>query len=151
MSLKETLAADMRSALKSGEEGRLKLSVIRLLRAAIQNAEIEKHAELTDEEIISLIAREMKQRKDVLPDYERAGRKDMSCQLQAEIGILQSYLPRQMTEEELRTLIKEVIHETKAVGQKDMGAVMKIVVPRTKGMADGRLVSQLVKEILQKG
>lgn len=149
MSLKETLVADMKEAMKAKEAGKLKLSVIRLVKAAIQNEEIDKGHELNDEDIIEVMGRELKKRKDVLPDYQKSGRDDAVHQLQEEMAILQTYLPQQLTEEEIRQVVQEAIKQTGAQSQKDMGKVMKEVIQRTKGRADGKIVNNLVKELLE--
>ncbi len=149
MSLKETLLADMKAAMKEKESGKLIVSVIRLLRAAIQNEEIDKRHELSEEELLEVIAREVKKRREAIPDYQRAGRDAMVKQLSEEIEILQNYLPDQMTEDEIRVLISAVIKEIEAKGPNDMGKVMKLVIPKTKGRADGKMVSSLVKQMLE--
>lgn len=149
MSLNETLLVDMKVAMKERESGKLKVSVIRLLRAAIQNEEIDKRHELSEEEMLEVIAREVKKRKEVIPDYQRAGRDAMVQQLTEEVEILQNYLPDQMTEDEIRSLISGIISETEAKGPNDMGKVMKLVIPKTKGRADGKMVSSLVKQMLE--
>ncbi|MGE5415224.1 MAG: GatB/YqeY domain-containing protein [Acidobacteriota bacterium] len=149
MSLKEMLVADMKEAMKAKEVGKLKLSVIRLVKAAIQNEEIDKGHELSDEEVIDVMARELKKRKDVLPDYQKSGRDDAVSQLQEEMSILQTYLPQQFTEEEIRLMVQEAIQQTGAQGPKDMGKVMKEVIQKTKGRADGKIVNNLVKELLE--
>lgn len=149
MSLKETLLADMKAAMKEKESGKLKVSVVRLLRAAIQNEEIDKRHELSEEELLEVIAREVKKRREAIPDYQRAGRDAMVNQLSEEIEILQNYLPDQMTEDEVRALISAVIKEIEAKGPNDMGKVMKSVIPKTKGRADGKMVSSLVKQMLE--
>ncbi|MGE5421922.1 MAG: GatB/YqeY domain-containing protein [Ignavibacteriales bacterium] len=149
MSLNETLLAHMKVAMKERESGKLKVSVIRLLRAAIQNEEIDKRHELSEEEMLEVIAREVKKRKEVIPDYQRAGRDAMVQQLTEEVEILQNYLPDQMTEDEIRSLISGIISETEAKGPNDMGKIMKLVIPKTKGRADGKMVSSLVKQMLE--
>lgn len=149
MSLKETLLADMKAAMKEKESGKLKVSVVRLLRAAIQNEEIDKRHELSEEELLEVIAREVKKRREAIPDYQRAGRDAMVNQLSEEIEILQNYLPDQMTEDEVRALISAAIKEIEAKEPNDMGKVMKLVIPKTKGRADGKMVSSLVKQMLE--
>lgn len=150
MSLKELLLEDMKSAMKEREAGKLRLSVIRLLRAAIQNEEISKNRVLEDEELLDVVAREVKKRSESIPDYQKAGRDHTVKQLQEEIEILQTYLPKQLSEDEIRLLITETIRESGASGPQDVGKVMKGIIPKTRGRADGKLVSEMVKEILKK-
>ncbi len=147
MALKDSLSADMKVAMKE-KDGKTRLSVLRLLKAAIQYEEIEKHRELSDEEILGVIAREIKQRQETIPDYQRANREETVNKIKEEIECLQTYLPQQMTEEEIRNLVGQVINETQAQGSKDIGKVMKAIIPRTKGRADGKLVNSIVKQIL---
>lgn len=148
MTLKDSLSADMRAAMKDSQ-GKSRLSVLRLLKAAIQYEEIEKRRELSDEEVLGVITREIKQRQEVIPDYQRAGREATVKQINEEIKYLQTYLPQQMTEEEIRSLVAQVIKETQAQGTKDIGKVMKAIIPQTKGRADGKLVNSLVKQLLE--
>jgi len=147
MALKDSLTADMKAVMKEGQK--TKLSVLRLLQTAIQYEEIEKNRELNDEEIRGVIAREIKQRQDAIPDYERANREEAVKRLREEIEYLQTYLPRQMTDDEIRDLALQVIEETGAQGPGDIGKVMKAIIPRTKGRADGRVVNNLVRQILE--
>ncbi|NLW44362.1 MAG: GatB/YqeY domain-containing protein [Syntrophomonadaceae bacterium] len=147
MALKDSLTADMKAVMKEGQK--TKLSVLRLLQTAIQYEEIEKNRELNDEEILGVIAREIKQRQDAIPDYERANREEAVKRLREEIEYLQTYLPRQMTDDEIRDLALQVIEETGAQGPGDIGKVMKAIIPRTKGRADGRVVNNLVRQILE--
>lgn len=147
MTLKDSLYADMKAAMKESQ-GKTKLSVLRLVKAAVQYEEIEKHRELSDEEVLGVIAREIKQRQDTIPDYQRANREESVNKIRKEIEYLQTYLPRQMSEEEIRDLVYQVIKDTQAKGSKDIGKVMKSIIPQTKGRADGKLVSSIVKQIL---
>lgn len=144
--LKDELLEDMKEAMKEKDKDRL--SVIRLARAAIKNVEIDKRKELNDEEVIEVMVKEVKMRRDAIPEYEKAGRADVVQKLEEEIEILYKYLPRQLTREELVVIVDEVIAQMNAVSAKDMGKVMGAIVPRTKGRADGKLVSELVKERL---
>ncbi|MDD4549485.1 MAG: GatB/YqeY domain-containing protein [Syntrophomonadaceae bacterium] len=149
MSLTEQLLADMKEAMKQREAGKVRLSTIRMVRAAQKKAEIDKGREMTDEEMIDIINREVKKRQDALPDYEKANRPESVKQLHEEINILQGYLPEPLSTETISVLIKETIEELGANRPQDMGKVMKTVMPRLKGRADGKLVNQLVKEMLQ--
>lgn len=148
MSIKERLAEDMKTAMKAKESGKQKLSVIRMVRSSLKNVEIDKKKELSEEEVIEVLAREVKQRRDALEEYVRAGRQDIADDLHGEIAILLQYLPEQMSEDEIRVLVKEVIDEVQPAGPKDMGKVMGKLMPKVKGRADGKLVNQIVRELL---
>ena len=147
MTLKDSLSADMKAAMKESQ-GKTKLSVLRLVKAAIQYEEIEKHRELSDEEVLGIIAREIKQRQDTIPDYQRANREEAVNKIREEMEYLQTYLPQQMSEEEIRDLVYQVVKDIQAKDSKDIGKVMKSIIPQTKGRADGKLVSSIVKQIL---
>ncbi|MCR4441345.1 MAG: GatB/YqeY domain-containing protein [Peptococcaceae bacterium] len=148
MSLKDRLAEDMKEAMKAREAGKLKLSVIRMARAAVKNQEIERGRELSDEEITEVLAREVKLRRDAIPEYEKANRPETVESLKQEINILMEYLPQQLTAEEIVAVVKQAVEETGAQGPRDMGKVMGRVVPLTKGKADGRVVNEIVKKVL---
>ncbi len=148
MSLQEQLAEDMKTAMKDKESGKKRLSVIRMVRSSLKNVEIDKKKELSEDEVIEVLAREVKKRRDALGEYVKVGRQDIADGLQEEIGILIKYLPEQMSEEEVRSLVKGVIAEVQPTGPKDMGKVMGKLMPKIKGMADGKLVNQVVKEFL---
>jgi len=134
--------------MKAKEEGKVRLSVIRMVRAAIKNTEIEKKAELTDDQIIEVLAREVKMRRDAIEEFSKADRLDKVRELEEEVAILMEYLPQQLTEDDIRDMAKEIIAETGAQGPKDLGQVMKVISPKTKGRADGKLVNQIVRELL---
>ncbi|AZR73166.1 glutamyl-tRNA amidotransferase [Anoxybacter fermentans] len=146
--LKDELLEDMKIAMKQKDKERL--SVIRMARAAIKNVEIDKRKDLTDEEVIEILAKEVKSRRDAITEYEKAGRDDVVQKLQQEIEILSKYLPRQLTREELEVLVNEVVAQVNATSLKDMGKVMGAIMPKVKGRADGKLVNQLVREKLSK-
>lgn len=146
MSLKEQLKEDMKTAMKAREEGKLALSVIRMVNAAIKQVEIDKKVELDDAGILDILAKEMKTRNDSLEEFEKGGRQDLVDHVKAEMDVLKKYLPEQMGQEEIRKVVAEAIE---ACGDdKNMGNVMKHVMPKTKGRADGKLVSSIVKELL---
>lgn len=147
MTLKERLQEDLKAAMKSKDQ--LRLSVIRLAKAAMMNLEIARGHELNDQEVIEVLAKEAKQRNDSIPEYEKAGRPDIIETLHNEIKILQEYLPAQLSEAELRELVKTAIAEVNATGKKDMGKVMAALMPKTKGRADGKLVNQIVNSFLE--
>ncbi|KUO64042.1 MAG: aspartyl-tRNA amidotransferase [Gracilibacter sp. BRH_c7a] len=148
MSLKDRLVEDMKAAMKAKEEGKVRLSVIRMARAAIKNAEIDKKQEFNDNQVIEILARELKMRRDSIEEFSKANRMDLVSGLKEEVTILMEYLPQQLSEEEIRSLAKEIIAETGAQDIKDLGKVMGSITPRTKGRADGKLVNQIVRELL---
>jgi uncharacterized protein YqeY len=148
MGMLERLNEDLKTAMKAREEGKLRLSVIRMAKAAIKNQEIQKSQPLTEEEILQVISKELKMRRDILPEYEKAGRSESAETIRAEIEILLEYLPKQLTEEEILALIRDIVRETGAQGPADMGKVMGKLSPLTKGQADGKVVSAMVKQEL---
>jgi len=149
MTIKERLAEDMKAAMKAREEGRTRLSVIRLARAAIKNAEVDQMKELDDSGVIQVLSREIKQRRDAIEEYKKLDRPDAVKALEEEIAILMEYMPQQMTEGELRRAVEEVVREVGAKGPGDLGKVMGALMLRVRGKADGRMVNQMVREILQ--
>ncbi len=146
MALKNQLQADLKVAMK--EKDRLRKSTITLIRAAILQVEKDEKVELNDEQIIEIIAKKLKQGRDSLAEFEKAQRDDLIQQAQAEIAIIKSYLPPQLTREEIKVIVEETIQETGAKEIKDMGKVMGALMPKIKGRADGKLVNQAVKESL---
>jgi uncharacterized protein YqeY len=148
MSLQQRLDEDLKVSIKKSD--RLKTSVLRMVKAAIKNKQIDKQSELTDDEIISVISSLSKQRRESIELFSKGGREDLAEKEKQELSILQSYLPNQLTPEELDLLITEVIKESSAEGIKDMGKVMRLVMPKVKGAADGKVVNQRVKELLEK-
>lgn len=126
------------------------LSTLRMLKAAIINKEKDKKEELGEEEIISVIQSEAKKRKDAIAQFQKANRQDLVEKEEAELALLQKYLPTELPEQELVDIIKNVIQEVEAVGRQDMGRVMKSVMEKVKGRADGAKVSALVKKALTK-
>jgi len=147
MSLTERLTNDMKQAMK--DKDKVRLSVIRMVRTAIQNAEIDQRGPLSDEEVLVVLNRELKQRRDSLQSFEAAAREDLIQDAKQEIEILLDYLPAQLTAEEIRSLVQEAIAETGAKGKSDMGKVMSALMPKVKGRAEGKLVNQIVQEALQ--
>ncbi|MDQ0339633.1 uncharacterized protein YqeY [Caldalkalibacillus uzonensis] len=148
MSLAEQLNSDMKQAMKNKEKTRL--SVIRMVKAALKNEEIKLGRALTDEDVLTVLSREMKQRKESLQEFEKAGRDDLVETLKEEISVLETYLPEQMSEDELRQLVSDTITEVGAVSKADMGKVMGAIMPKVKGKADGALVNRLVQEALSR-
>ncbi|MDI6892355.1 MAG: GatB/YqeY domain-containing protein [Actinomycetota bacterium] len=146
MSLKERIEVDMRAALKAGDGERL--GTLRLLLAAIKNAEIEKREELSDEDVVRVVAREVKKWEEAAAEYKRVGRAAQASREEAEADILRVYLPPQLSEEEIRDIVRETIAEVGALSLKDMGRVMGAIMPKVRGRADGKLVNEIVKELL---
>lgn len=147
MSLMEKLTADMKEAMKSGEKERL--SVIRLVRGAVRQAEIDGKKTLNDDEIIAVITKEVKMRRDSIEEFERGGRTDLVEKAQAEIAILMPYLPDQLTVDEVKQIVQTAVAEVGATTAKDMGKVMGVLMPRVKGRADGKLVNEIVRSFLK--
>lgn len=148
MSLNERLNEEMKAAMKAGPTGKTRLDTIRFLKSALKNVEIDKKAPLTDDEILGVIAKQVKQLRDSIEEFQKGGRQDLVDKAQAEIAVLSDFLPQQMSEAEVRELASQIIAEVGAQGPKDMGKVMGPMVARTKGRADGKLVNQVVKELL---
>lgn len=147
MTLKSKLTNDLKEAMKNKDKDLL--SLVRMLKAAVSNAEIEFGHELTEQEELSLLAKEVKQRKESLAEYTAGNRDDLAQKTKFEIDILENnYLPKQLTDEEVETIVKKAISETGASGMKDMGKVMSLVTKETTGRADGKLVSEKVKSLL---
>lgn len=172
MSLKDQLMQDLKEAMKQGDETRK--ATIRLLRAAISAAEIEKRAAfidsqqaggadletlsldeaqfaLTDAEVLAVIQKQAKQRRDSIAEYQKAGRADLVAAEQAELGIIETYLPRQMTRDEIETLVRKAAAELGISNMSGMGSLMKHLMAEVQGKADGRLVNEVVREVLSGG
>jgi uncharacterized protein YqeY len=148
MSLLQKLDDDLKLALKASD--RLKVSVLRMAKAALKNRQIDKRGELSEEDIISVISTLSKQGKESIEQFSKAEREDLAEKERQELLILQSYLPKQLTTEELDVIIVETIEETSSKGIEDFGKVMRLVMPRVKGAADGKIVNQRVKDLLEK-
>ena len=148
MSLKDKLTEDMKHAMKDKEAGQLRLSVIRMVRAAIKNVEIDTKAELAEEDVIAIVAKEVKMRRDSMEEFKKGQRDDLVAQLEQEIEVLLPYLPQQLTEAEVREIVTEAVAIAGATSSKDMGKVMAVLMPKVKGRADGKLVNNIVRELL---
>ena len=146
MTLKEKLLADMKEALRSKDS--LRLNTIRSVVSAIKNQEIDSRKDLREEEILSLVTREVKKRKEASALFKEGGRTDLMEKEDQEREILQAYLPEQVSEEALRKRIQEVIAETGAEGMKDFGKIMKVLVPEFKGKADNGVIKNLAGDYL---
>ncbi|MBL0388358.1 GatB/YqeY domain-containing protein [Tumebacillus sp. ITR2] len=147
MSLTERLTNDMKQAMK--DKDKVRLSVIRMIRTAMKNLEINEQRELSDEDVINVMNRELKQRRDSLQAFEAGGRQDLVEEATAEIQVLMDYLPQQLTEDEIRAIVQETIAATGAASKADMGKLMGALMPKVKGRADGKLVNQVVTQELQ--
>ncbi|NBD22861.1 GatB/YqeY domain-containing protein [Paenibacillus glycinis] len=147
MNLSERLNDDMKQAMKSQEK--FKLTTIRMIRSSVKNQEIELKRPLEDSEVLDILSREIKQRKDSLQEFEKAGRDDLAKDVAAEIEIISVYLPQQLTEEEIKLIVQQTIQETGASSKAEMGKVMSALLPKVKGRADGKLVNTFVQQFLQ--
>ncbi len=146
MSLLERLNTDMKQAMKNKEKD--KLSVIRMIKASLQHEAIKVGHELTEEEELTVLSREVKQRKDSLHEFDKAGREDLVEKVRTELQYVELYMPKQLTEEEVSEIVKQAISETGASTKAEMGKVMSIIMPKLKGKADGSLVNKLVQQHL---
>jgi uncharacterized protein len=146
MGLREQIDSDIKGAMKSGAKD--KVSALRMLSAALKNKQIDKRSPLTDGEVVDTVRSLIKQRKDSIEQFGKGGRQDLVDKEAAEVAVLEVYLPQQMAREEIETIVREVIAQTGAQGAKDMGKVMKALVPVLAGRADNKLVSDLVKSSL---
>ena len=147
MSLKDQLGEDLKSAMK--EKDTIKKNVVQLIRAGVKQIEVDKRIALDDEGVMEVIAKQLKQRRDSLPEYEKSGRDDLIAQLKREMEILMGYLPKQLSHEELEEIVKEAVLATGAKTIKDIGKVMSYVMPKTKGVADGKEINAIVREMLE--
>ena len=148
MSLLSTLNDNMKAAMKAKQKE--ELQVIRMLKASLQNEQIKLGRDLTDDEELTILAREMKQRRDSLVEFEKADRQDLADQVKVEIAIVEKYLPKQLSETEIREIVLDSFQKTGATSIKDFGKVMGAVMPQVKGKADGNQVNAIVKEELNK-
>ena len=152
MSLKERIGEEMKAAMKSGDKDRV--GVLRMLRARVLEVEVaarEKQGrdhEATDEDVVAVISSYAKQRRDSIEAYRSGGREDLAAREEAELSIVQEYLPAPLTPDAIRAIVAGAIAEAGAKSAKDMGAVMKLVMPRLKGSADGKQVQEIVRSLL---
>lgn len=146
MNLEEQLMEEMKQAMKTGDKARL--STIRMIRSSLKNKEIELRRRLKDEDVIKVIQGMVRKGEESLEQFRTGGRKDLVEKEQAEIEILKSFLPQPLSQEEMIKIIDETIRETQASSLKDLGKVMKAVMPKLEGKADGKVINQLVKERL---
>ena len=146
MALKEKLAQDLKDAMRDKDV--VRKNVVQLIRSSVLQVEKDNKITLDDDGILDVIAKQLKQRRDSLPDYEKSGREDLISQLKTEMAILMEYLPAQLTHEELEVIVKEAVDATGATSMKDMGKVMAAVMPKTKGRADGKEINSIARELL---
>jgi len=147
MELRARIEAETKEALKSGAKD--KVSTLRMLNAALKNKQIDKRRPLTEEEVIETVRTLIKQRRDSVEQFARGGRQDLVDKETAEIAVLEVYLPKQLTREELEGMVRDAIAQSGAKDAKDLGKVMKALIPIVGGRADGKLVSELVKNALE--
>jgi uncharacterized protein YqeY len=146
VTLRERIQADITAAMRSGEA--LRRDTLRMAESAIYNAEKRDRRTFSDDEVAAVIAREVKTRRESVEAFRKGGREDLAAKEEAEIAILAAFLPEQLSETEIEALVREAVAVTGATGPRDMGKVMGFVAPKTKGRADGRLVSQVAGRVL---
>ena len=147
MTLKEQLACDFKESMKSRDE--IRKNTVNLVRAAIKQSEVDNRVELNEQGVLEIIAKQVKMRKDALSDFEKAGRTDLLDAYNREIEILMTYLPAQLTVDEITVIVKETMAELKIDGDKqNMGKLMKAVMPKVKGLADGGDVKKAIESLL---
>ena len=146
MSIKEKLMQDLKAAMKSHDK--IKKDTITMVRAAIKQIEVDKRVDLSDEEVIDIISKQYKERVSSIEDFKRGGRDDLVAQTEEEIKIILEYLPKQLTDEELEDIIKEAIEKLSITSKKQIGELMKEVMPKVKGKADGKKVNSIASKYL---
>lgn len=146
MAIQQQIVNDLKEAMKS--KNMAKLSVLRMIISVVKNKELEKKDSLTDEEILTILTSEAKKRKESISSFKKAERPELVKVEEDELKMIQDYLPEQMTEEEIRTIVQEAVKTTGAQGIQEIGLVMKEVMPKIKGKADGNIVNSIVKELL---
>jgi len=153
MSIKQRIVDDMKASMKSGDKNRL--GTLRMLKAKIQQVEVDlrsekgRHYEIEDEEALRALSSYAKQRRDSIEGYEKADREDLAAKERAELEIVLGFLPAQLGEDAIREIVREAVTEVGATSPKDIGKVMKVLMPKLKGKADGKLVNRMVNEVLQ--
>ena len=146
MSLKERLLEDMKVAMRDKDV--IKKNTVQMARSAVLQVEKDSRITLDDDGVLDVIVKEVKKRRDSLPEFEKSGRQELIDNLKTEIEVLMQYLPKQLTEEELEVIVRQAVQDTGASSAKDMGRIMQEVMPKVKGRADGRMINQIVKKIL---
>lgn len=147
MSIQDKLMDDLKTSMKNKEK--LRKNVITMVRAAVKQREVDERVELSDEDVIDIISKQVKQKRDAIVEFQRGERQDLVDTTNEEIAILLEYLPLQLTEEELDQIVKDAIEEVNAETVKDIGKVMGVVLPKVKGKADGSAVNKLVRQYLK--
>lgn len=148
MSMKEKLMEDLKISMRNKDK--LRKDTITMVRAAIKQIEVDERKELTDDEVIDVLNKQLKEKKKSIEEFAKGDRQDLINQTEAEIEILLDYLPKQLSEEELRQIVKDTIEEHNLSSSKEMGQLMKFVMPKVKGRADGKMISKIAQEMLNK-
>ena len=146
MDTKSKLTQDLKDAMRAKDP--LRKNTVRMALAAIKNAEIAKKGDLEEPAILAILQKEVKSRKETIEGAEKAGRDDLITEAKAEIALLETFLPTELTTKELETLVQDAIHESGAATPKEMGKVMQLLMPKVQGRADGKVVSQMVRNLL---
>ncbi len=146
MSLKERLLEDMKVAMRDKDV--IKKNTVQMARSAVLQVEKDSRITLDDDGVLDIIAKEVKKRRDSLPEFEKSGRQELIDNLKTEIEVLMQYLPQQLTEEELEAIVRQAVQDTGASSAKDMGKIMQEVMPKVRGRADGKMINQIAKKIL---
>lgn len=146
MSIKDKLMADLKDAMKS--HNTLRKDVITLIRSAIKQREVDERIELTDEDILTIISKQLKEKKSSIEDFKKGNREDLVKQTEDEMKILLEYLPKQLSQEDLKEIVKDAIDKENISSMKDIGKLMKAVMPQVKGKADGNAVNKIARELL---
>ena len=147
MSLSEQIMSDMKEAMKARDK--VRLNTVRMIKSALMNEKIKAGHDLTAEEELTVLSREKKQREESIDEFTKANRRDLADETKQELAIVESYLPKQMTEEELDQTVSSAIAEVNAQGKSDFGKVMKVLMPKIKGKADGKAASDVVRKQLK--
>ena len=147
MPIFETISDDLNVALKAGDK--IRVSILRMIKSAVKNREIEKKAPLDDDEVKAILKTFVKRGKESIDQFTKAGRTELAEKETQELAVVQNYLPKQLSEEETISIIADTLKEMEAAGPKDMGKVMKAVMGKAKGLVDGKLANKLLKEILE--
>jgi uncharacterized protein YqeY len=143
---KDQILQDLKDAMRSGDTRRRE--ALRLLTAAFKQVEVDQRKELTEDDVIGILTSEAKKRREAIEEAEKAGRAELAAQEKYELALIQTYLPQQLSRDEIEKYVREAVREVGAATPKDMGKVMKVLMPRLQGQADGKLVNTIVKEVL---
>ena len=146
MQLKQRLYEDLKKAMKTKDE--IRTRTLRLIISSIKTLEVEKMTEATDDDVFRVLSKECRKRVEAIEAYKKGGREDLANEEQKELEIIKSYMPKQLSEEELKEIVKNAVEETGSSSIKDLGRVMKVLMPRVKGRADGKTVNNIVRQIL---